>query len=131
MEPPEEPPLSEVDLLKQEIATLKEENLSLKNEVENLVSKLNNSDSKRYNFENIYSNKKLFKSETGLETESFDELYDFLNPGENCANVKMYDSKTKKTQDKNDFVWMQPETKEKKTSGKKQGPAKLKMNAKN
>ena len=131
MEPPEEPPLSEVDLLKQEIATLKEENLSLKNEVENLVSKLNNSDSKRYNFENIYSNKKFFKSETGLETDSFDELYDFLNPGENCANVKMYDSKTKKTQDKNDFVWMPPETKEKETSGKKQGPAKLKMNAKN
>lgn len=38
-------------------------------------------------------NETLFRSQTSLLTESFGTLYKFLNSGENCVNMKMYDSK--------------------------------------
>ena len=34
-----------------------------------------------------------FKSATGLELKVFDSLFTFLNPGENCDNIKYYDTK--------------------------------------
>ena len=46
-----------------------------------------------YIYENITQDPTLFKSETGLNIESFEELFILLNPGENCVNIKFYEAK--------------------------------------
>ena len=45
-----------------------------------------------YNYENISRNKEHFKKATGLDHESFLYLSEFVNPGEDCKNIKFYDS---------------------------------------
>ena len=68
----------QIEELQQENAILHEENLTLK--------------SNTYNHTNISNNKEQFRSATGLEFDSFETLYDFLNPGENCRNIKFHDT---------------------------------------
>ena len=45
-----------------------------------------------YNYENISRNKEHFKKATGLDHESFLNLFEFVDPGEDCENIKSYDS---------------------------------------
>ena len=45
-----------------------------------------------YNYENSSRNKEHVKKTTGLDHESFLDLFEFVNPGEDCKNVKFYDS---------------------------------------
>ena len=45
-----------------------------------------------YNYENISRNKEHFKKAAGLDHESFLYLSEFVNPGEDCKNIKFYDS---------------------------------------
>ena len=44
-----------------------------------------------YSFENISKDSSLFKKATGLEVDCFRELFSFLNPGDNCENIKFYE----------------------------------------
>lgn len=47
-----------------------------------------------YSYESVSMDKHHFKSATGLELEVFDSLtFSFLNPGENCENIKYHDTK--------------------------------------
>ena len=45
-----------------------------------------------YNYENISRNKEHFKKTTGLDHESFLNLFGFVDPGEDSKNMKFYDS---------------------------------------
>ena len=36
--------------------------------------------------------KSIFKKVTGLDNESFLDLFEFVDPGEDCKNIKFYDS---------------------------------------
>ena len=92
-EPEPEKELSELEVLQKQIDELNVQNQSLINEVKVLKNELQELKGRTYNFENISKDKNLFKSETGLEVDSFEILYDMLNPGEKCENVKMYESK--------------------------------------
>ena len=40
-----------------------------------------------YNYENISRNKEHFKKVIGLDHESFLNLFEFVNPGEDCKNI--------------------------------------------
>ena len=80
----------------------------LEKEVDNLKEKMNFSEAENnqlkaendrqmknkclYNYENISRNKKHFKKATGLDHESFLDLFEFVDPGEDCKNIKFYDS---------------------------------------
>ena len=98
-------PVSETEILEDDKLYTQQEMNSLKNEMENLMpeniylkeelEKLQKNMKQLYTFENISSNENMFKSETGLYLQSFESLFTFLNPGENCENIKFYDSKSK------------------------------------
>ena len=112
--------LSELDVLRNEVKDLRAENLSLKNEARLLRNEIQELKKYTYNYQNLSQNEKLFKPETGLDTESFEMLFDFLNPGENCENFKMYDSKQKDKRNDNADVLRSP--KEQKMYEQKPGP---------
>ena len=45
-----------------------------------------------YNYDNISRNKEHFQKATGVDHESFLNLFEFVDPGEDCKNIKFYDS---------------------------------------
>ena len=73
----------EIERLKSRIKELETENASLCEENENLKKK-------KFNFENVSADPTFFKKITGIETDAFDHLYEFLNPGEKNENIKYY-----------------------------------------
>ena len=79
---------------------LNSENTELKNINENL--KIINSDvsMRIFSYENISKDEDKFKSFTGLEVCKFDILYDHLDLGDNCENLKFYDKNLTKTEEK-------------------------------
>ena len=66
----------------------------LKEEVATIKSKLYR---QSYSYENISQDPTLFKSETGLRKEILEELYTLYNQEENCVNIKLYESKSRKS----------------------------------
>ena len=77
----------EVDSLKEKINFLEAENSALKAENDKQMK-----NERLYNYENISRNKEHFKKATGLDHESFLSLFEFVDPGEDCKNIKFYDS---------------------------------------
>ena len=45
-----------------------------------------------YNYQNLSKNGELFKKPTGLEKESFDILFQLLDPGQSSCKLKYYDN---------------------------------------
>ena len=88
----EEPPISELDLLKQETMELK---LQLQKREETIL-KLDNQNkflqSKMYTYENISKNEEIFRKTAGLELQSFQSLIKYVSPGEKFSNIKYYDT---------------------------------------
>ena len=122
------PDREETNELRTQIDILQQENVLLKQEIENLKSKLQNCS---YTYNSISEDEKLFRSETGLSTDSFETLFQFLNPGEDCVNMKMY--QTTKQEDQDSDILKSPSSSsmpKREPSGKKQGPA-PKLTAKN
>ena len=68
--------------------TLSQENDLLKEEVDRLSKKI-------YSYNSIRKNEEMFRHTTGLEPEKFQALYEYLDPGDNCENIKMYNSSNK------------------------------------
>jgi hypothetical protein len=56
--------------------------------------------SRLFSYENCAKDPNVFKSATGLNKETFDILFEYLDPGENCENVKYYDTKVSKCEEK-------------------------------
>ena len=79
---------------------LNSENAELKNINENL--KMINSDRSMriFSYENISKDEDKFKSFTGVEVCKFHILYDYLDPGDNCGNIKFYGKDLTKTEEK-------------------------------
>ena len=80
--------LSDIQILVSKIEMLNSENAELKNINENL--KIINSDIslRMFSYENISKDEDKFKSFTRLEVYKFHILYDYLDPGDNCENIK-------------------------------------------
>ena len=45
-----------------------------------------------YDYKNISRNKEHFKKSTGLDQESYVDLFEFVDPGEDCNHITFYDS---------------------------------------
>ena len=41
-----------------------------------------------FSYENISQNKEMFKSTTGLEADDFQVVFEFLDTGPHCENIK-------------------------------------------
>ena len=76
-----------VDNLKEKTNFLEADNNALK--VENDTQMKNE---RLYNYDNISRNKEHFQKATRLDHESFVNLFEFVDPGEECKNIKFYDS---------------------------------------
>ena len=46
----------------------------------------------RFSFENLCENKEQFRSATGINPDCFMRLFNYLNPGDACSNIKFYDT---------------------------------------
>ena len=87
------------DLLKIERDGLKKENERLQNLLSESIVRVRLLEEENSNLQNlVYSNQnlskngQLFKKATRLEKESFDTLFEFLDPGENSCKLKYYDN---------------------------------------
>ena len=93
--------LADIQILISKIEMLNFENAELKNINENL--KIINSDlsvMRIFSYESTSKDEDKFKSFTGLEFCKFSILYDYLHPGDNCENIKFYNKKLTKTEEK-------------------------------
>ena len=52
---------------------------------------------KLFTFDNISKDEENFKSFTGIEVDKFRILFDYLDPGDHCENIKYYDKSMTKT----------------------------------
>ena len=76
----------------------KNECLQKKNDMlleENKLLKL-----QRFSFENLCKNKKQFRSAAGLNPDCFMCLFNYLNPGDDCSNIKFYDTSKRLSEEK-------------------------------
>ena len=46
----------------------------------------------RFSFENLCENKEQFCGATGINPDCFMRLFNHLNPGYDCSNIKLYDT---------------------------------------
>ena len=51
---------------------------------------------KTFSYGNISQNKGMFKSTTGIEADDFQTVFEFLDTGPRCENIKHYDSQNNK-----------------------------------
>ena len=91
---------SETERLIEEIKQLRTKNecLQKKNNMlleENKLLKL-----QRFSFENLCENKEQFRSATGLNPDCFMSLFNYLNPGDDCSNIKFYDTSKRLSEEK-------------------------------
>ena len=71
-----------------QVDKLRETNLQLEKEVSCLKKRV-------FSYHNFIEDEEMFRHVTGLESEKFNILYEYLDPGENCENIKYHDpSKT-------------------------------------
>ena len=82
----------ENNFLKNENNFLKNENLKLTKVNSNINDEIKIKNKNEFNYENISTEPKLFKSLTGLEVDRFNDIFFLVDPGEHCEFFKFYDS---------------------------------------
>ena len=55
-------------------------------------------------YDNYITDEKLFRATTGIEVENFKILYEYLDPGENCENIKYHEPAKDKEEDRSDVL---------------------------
>ena len=93
--------LGELEILHEENSRLRENIYQLEVDVCSLQEENEELKSKHiYTFKNISRNEKHFTSATGLDPDSFKQLLEYLDPGEDCKNFKMYDTAKRLSEEK-------------------------------
>lgn len=75
-----------------EKAEMREQINILKNNNDTLLQDNEKIQNRMYSFKNISKNEEQFRKATGLSVEKFNVLLEFLNPGEDCSNIKFHDT---------------------------------------
>ena len=91
-EPAPVPELSENEQLRLEIQQLRLQLQTLQMKYDKAEEEKEYFKSRMYNFENISKNEKSFRKATGLHVDKFDAILEFINPGKDSCNIKMYDT---------------------------------------
>ena len=92
-------PVSELDLLRQEITELnmklqKSEQLVLKLQEQNQMLQ-----NQMFNYKNVSKDEEIFRKTTGIKLNSFQSLIKYVNPGKKCSNIKYYDTSKRLSND--------------------------------
>ena len=61
--------------------------------------------SRLFSYDNFITNENLFREATGLEVEEFKILYENLDPGENCENIKCHEPAKDKKEDRSNLLF--------------------------
>ena len=78
-----------INKMQKNVNNLHENITKLKNDTEITKSKI-------FNYEKISQNKEMFKSITGLKADDFQAVFEFLDIGPHCENIKFYDGQNNK-----------------------------------
>ena len=89
-----------IQILESKTETLNSENAELKNINQNLKILHSDISTRKFSYENISKDEDKFKYFTELEVCKFHILYDYLDPGDNCENIKLYGKNLTKTEEK-------------------------------
>ena len=79
--------------------TINKMQTNINNLHENIIKLKNDNEitkSAMFSYGNISQNKEMFKSTTGLETDDFHTVFEFLDTSTYCENIQFYDSHNKK-----------------------------------
>lgn len=90
----------QITVLEKKLETSEQKAKELLEQNNNLEQKNNYLSNRLFTCNNYLKNGELFKSATGIEKEKFMILYEYLDPGENCENVKLYEKSKTNTEDK-------------------------------
>ena len=82
-------------LLKKKIKVLEEEKNKLEHKLKCSKVYAGSLKNRLFSYDNFITNEKLFRATTGLEVEKFKISYEYLNPGENCENIKYHEPATR------------------------------------
>ena len=79
-------------LLKEKVKLLEEEKNKLEEEFKCSNVYAGSLKNRLFSYDDSFiTDEKLFRATTGLEVEKFKILYEYLDPGENCKNIKYHD----------------------------------------
>jgi len=78
---------SELELLRKENEDLKQKLLSLESINTDLRQRNTDSESKYFRYKNVSKNSELFRKTTGISEEKFEELLEYITPGEDSCNI--------------------------------------------
>ena len=87
---------SENILLKEKIKALEEEKQKLEEDLKSKELVVNSLKNRLFMYSNFVSDEKRFRTTTGLEVEKFNILYEYLDPGQDCENIKYHEPATDK-----------------------------------
>ena len=90
-------------LLKEKVKVLEEEK-KLEEELECRNVYAGSLKSRWFSYDNFITDKKLFRATTRLEVEKFKILSEYLDPGENCENIKFHEGPKDKEEDRSDVL---------------------------
>ena len=92
-------------LVKEKIKVLEEEKNKLEEELKCSKVYPDSLKNRLFSYDNFITDEKLFRATTGLEVEKFKILYEYLDPGENCENIKCHEPATRgKEEDRSDVL---------------------------
>lgn len=113
--------ISEIEQIRMDMDNLKLKNDSLQKDIQTLQKQLQD---RTYCYMTIKNDEKFFKSQTGLEPHTFEILIEFLDPGENCQNIKFYEPalKTQNEGVSENINFCSPTIESKKNNSGKRGP---------
>ena len=91
-------------MLKEKVKVLEEEKNRLEEELKCSNVYAGSLKSRLFTYDNFITDEKLFRATTGLEVEKFKILYEYLDPGENCENIKYHEPAKDKEEDRSDVL---------------------------
>ena len=95
-------------LLKEKIKALEEEKNKLEEEFKRSKVYAGSLKNRLFSYNNFITDKKLFRATNGLEVEKFKFLYEYLDPGENCENIKYHEPATREKEEDRSHVLSSP-----------------------
>ena len=90
----------ETERLIEEIKQLRTKNQCLQKKNNMLLEENNQLELQRFSFENFCENKEQCRSTTGINPDCFMRLFSYLNPGDDCSNIKFYETSKRLSEEK-------------------------------
>ena len=91
-------------MLKEKVKVLEEEKNKLEEKLKCSNVYAGSLKSRLFSYDNLITDEKVFRAITGLEVEKCKILFEYLDPGENCENIKYHEPAKDKEEDRSDVL---------------------------